>query len=30
MTPDVHLRKGADVSYSHHLHSEVPEEVNDL
>lgn len=30
MTPDIHLRKRADVSNSHHLHSEVPEEVNDL
>lgn len=30
MLPDVHLGKGASVSYSNHFHSEVPEEINDL
>lgn len=30
MTSDIHLRKGTDVSDSNHLHSEVPEEVNDF
>lgn len=30
MLSDVHLGKGASVSYSDHLHSEVPEEINDL
>lgn len=30
MLPDVHLGKGASVSYPDHLHGEVPEEINDL
>ena len=30
MLPDVHLGKGASVSNTNHLHSEVPEEINDL
>lgn len=30
VTPDVHLRKGANVANSNHLHCEVPEEVYDL
>lgn len=30
MLPDVHLGKGASVSYPNHLNSEVPEEINDL
>lgn len=30
MLPDVHLGKGASVSYPNHLYSEVPEEINDL
>lgn len=30
MTSDVHLRKGTDVSNSNHLHSKVPEEVDDF
>ena len=30
MLPDVHLGEGASVSYPNHLHSEVPEEINDL
>lgn len=30
MLPDVHLGKGASVSYPDHLHSEVPEKINDL
>lgn len=30
MASDIHLRKGTDVSNSNHLHSKVPEEVNDL
>ena len=28
--PDVHLGEGAGVAHTHHLHSEVPEEVDDL
>lgn len=30
MLPDIHLGKRAGVSYADHLHSEVPEEINDL
>lgn len=30
MLPDVHLGKGASVSNTDHLHSKVPEEINDL
>lgn len=30
MLPNVHLGKGASVSYPHHFNSEVPEEINDL
>ena len=28
--PDVHLGEGAGVAHAHHLHSEVPKEVDDL
>lgn len=30
MLPDVHLGKRASVSYPDHLHSKVPEEINDF
>ncbi len=30
MLSDVHLGKGAGVSHPDHLHSEIPEEINDL
>lgn len=30
MLPDIHLSKRAGVSHSDHLHSEMPEEINDL
>lgn len=30
MLPDVHLGEGASVAHPNDLHSEIPEEINDL